>query len=983
MPYKDSFNARNSLSVGGKEYLFYSLVKAEKGGAGDLSRLPHSLKVLAENLLRNEDAKAVTADDIRAIGAWTKTRTSDTEISYHPGRVIMPEVSGGPLLADMAAMRDAMVRLGGDPDAINPLIPIDLIVDHSVMVDAYGTADAMKKNVAIEFDRNEERYVFLKWAQQAYRNVRIIPPGNGILHQINLEYLARVVWTAERDGKTIAFPDCLIGMDSHTPMVNGLGVFGWGVGGIEAGSAMMGQPVSMLIPEVVGCRLTGALREGVTATDLVLTVTETLRKKGVVQKFVEYCGPGLAHLALTDRATLANMSPEYGATMGFCPVDAETLRYLRLSGRSEEQIALVEAYTKAQGMWRDDATPEPLFTDVVEIDLSKVEPSMAGPFRPNQRTSLAKAQSRYRDSLAEQSGADAAKAAPVKVEGEDFAIGHGSVAIAAITSCTNTSNPAVLIGAGLLARKARAKGLSRKPWVKTSLAPGSRVVAEYLAESGLQDDLDALGYNLVGFGCTTCMGNSGPLDAGIARAIEDNDLVVGAVLSGNRNFEGRVHPQIRFNFLASPPLVVAYALAGTLDIDLTKDPIGTGKDGKPVYLRDIWPSNKEIHDTIARTIKPAMFTGVYETSSEGGPEWRALNAGGGITYDWDQASHYLRQPPYFTTTAPKPEPVKDIRGARPLVMVGDMTTTDHISPIGTIDLGGAAGQYLLANGVKQRDFNNFGSRRSNHEVMIRGTFANIRLRNEMAPGTEGGFTRHMPDGKDMTVFDASETYRKEGVPLVVVGGKDYGTGSSRDWAAKGTYLLGIRAVIAEGFERIHRSNLIGMGVLPLQFKDGMTRKTLKLDGTEIVRHHRHREDADAAHGRDVPDHAEGRQHRRHHAAKPHRYGGRGRVLPERRDAALRAAAGTGESGVGGALLPTTASREKSGHLSWASAVDTTHEAWHDEVKLDSIPCRHAILHAWHPRSGRQIAAPHWQWRKTAQKEEPRPFERGPPHQTKP
>ena len=832
MPYTDSFNAKDTLAVGGKDYALFSLPKAEAAGAGDLARLPYSLKVLAENLLRNEDGKAVTADDIKAIGAWTKTRTSDREIAYHPARVIMPEVSGGPLLADMAAMRDAIVRLGGDPDAINPLIPIDLIVDHSVMVDNYASPDAMAKNVAIEFDRNTERYVFLKWAQQAYRNVRIIPPGNGILHQINLEYLARVVWAAERDGETIAYPDCLIGMDSHTPMVNGLGVFGWGVGGIEAGSAMMGQPVSMLIPEVIGCRLSGALREGVTATDLVLTVTEALRERGVVQKFVEYCGPGLSELALTDRATLANMSPEYGATMGFCPVDAETLKYLRISGRSEEQIALVEAYTKAQGMWREDGAPEPEYTDIVEIDLAKVEPSMAGPFRPNQRTPLAQVSARYREALTDQAGADAAEAAPVPVEGEDFAIGHGALAIAAITSCTNTSNPAVMLGAGILAKKARAKGLTRKPWVKTSLAPGSRVVAQYLAEAGLQDDLDALGYNLVGFGCTTCMGNSGPLDPGIAKAIDENALNVGAVLSGNRNFEGRVHPQVRFNFLASPPLVVAYALAGTLDIDLTTDPIGTGSDGAPVYLRDIWPTNAEIQEAIAASIKPEMFHGEYAQSTTGGPEWQALDATTGITYAWDSASDYLRQPPYFTTMEPTPEPVADIAGARPLIMCADMTTTDHISPIGTIDRGGAAGQYLLANGIKQADFNNFGSRRSNHEVMIRGTFANIRFRNEMAPGTEGGFTRHMPDGEQMTVFDASEKYRAEGVPLVVVGGAEYGTGSSRDWAAKGTYLLGVRAVIAEGFERIHRSNLIGMGVVPLQFKDGMTRKTLGLDGSE-------------------------------------------------------------------------------------------------------------------------------------------------------
>jgi aconitate hydratase len=832
MPSKNSFSAKSTLTVGGMEYAFYSLPKAEKGGAGDLARLPYSLKVLAENLLRHEDGKAVAADDIRAIGQWTKTRTSETEINYHPARVIMPEVSGGPLLADMAAMRDAVLRLGGDPNAINPRIPIDLIVDHSVMVDHAGSADALAKNVVIEFERNEERYVFLKWAQQAYRNVRIIPPGNGILHQINLEFLARVVWTSEQGGETVAYPDALIGMDSHTPMVNGMGVFGWGVGGIEAGSAMMGQAVSMLIPEVVGCRLTGKLREGVTATDLVLTVTEALRKKGVVQKFVEYCGPGLSHLALTDRATLANMSPEYGATMGFCPVDAETLRYLKLSGRAPEQIALVEAYTKAQGLWRDDASPEPLYTDIVEIDLGKVEPSLAGPFRPNQRVALGQVPRRYREALADQAGPDAVKAKPSKVDGGDFAIGHGAVAIAAITSCTNTSNPSVMIGAGLLAKKAREKGLTRKPWVKTSLAPGSRVVAQYLEKSGLQKELDAIGYNLVGFGCTTCMGNSGPLDPGIAKAIDDNKLVVGAVLSGNRNFEGRVHPQIRFNFLASPPLVVAYALAGTLDVDLTKDPLGTGKDGKPVYLKDIWPSNKEIQDTIAETIKPAMFTGEYSQSSAGTPEWRALQAGGGITYTWDSASHYLRQPPYFTTMTPTPEPVRDIKGARPLLIVGDMTTTDHISPIGTIDKGGAAGQYLMAEGVAQKDFNNYGSRRSNHEVMIRGTFANIRLKNEMAPGTEGGFTRHMPDGAPMTVFAASEAYKTEGVPLVVVGGKDYGTGSSRDWAAKGTYLLGVRAVIAEGFERIHRSNLIGMGVLPLQFKDGMTRTTLKLDGSE-------------------------------------------------------------------------------------------------------------------------------------------------------
>ncbi len=684
-------------------------------------------------------------------------------------------------------------------------------------------------------------------------------------------------------------------------MVNGLGVFGWGVGGIEAGSAMMGQPVSMLIPEVVGCRLTGALREGVTATDLVLTATEALRKKGVVQKFVEYCGPGLANLALTDRATLANMSPEYGATMGFCPVDAETIRYLKLSGRSDEQVALVEAYCKAQGMWRDDDN-EPAYTDIVEIDLSKVEPSMAGPFRPNQRTSLAGAKQRYEECLTEQSGADAVKAAPVDVEGESFKIGHGSVAIAAITSCTNTSNPAVLIAAGLLARKAREKGLSRKPWVKTSLAPGSRVVAEYLAACGLQKDLDALGYNLVGFGCTTCMGNSGPLDAPIAKAIDDNDLVVGAVLSGNRNFEGRVHPQIRFNFLASPPLVVAYALAGTLDIDLTKDAIGTGKDGKPVYLKDIWPTNQEIQETIAKTIKPQMFDAVYSTATTGGEEWRALNAGGGITYEWDSASHYLRQPPYFTTTAPKPEPVKDIRGARPLVMCGDMTTTDHISPIGSIDRGGAAGQYLLANGVGQKDFNNFGSRRSNHEVMIRGTFANIRFRNEMAPGTEGGFTRHMPDG------EADDRVRR-------VGSLQEGRRAAGRRRRQGLRHRLIPRLGGQGHlpPRHPRRDRRGLRAHPPLQPDRHGRAAAAVQGRHDaedaqarrhggVRHHRHREGPDAAAGRDVPHHAEGRHDGGHHAAKPHRYGGGGRVLPERRDAALRAAAGAREGGVGATTI---------------------------------------------------------------------------------
>ena len=828
----NSLGSKSTLTVNGETFAYYSLAKAEAAGAGDFSRLPYSLKVLAENLLRNEDGMAVTVDDIRALGAWTETRTSDKEVNYHPARVLMPDISGIPLLGDLSAMRDAMARLGGDPATINPRTPIDFIVDHSVMVDVAGTADALRRNEEIEFARNRERYLFLKWAQKAYKNIRILPPGSGILHQVNLEYLARVVWTQETNGETVAYPDCLIGMDSHTPMINGMGIFGWGVGGIEAGTAMLGQPVSMVIPEVIGCRFTNTLPEGATATDLVLTVTETLRAKGVVQKFVEYCGPGLDTLSLTDRATVANMSPEYGATMGFFPVDQETLNYLKVTGRSDDQCALVEAYAKEQGLWRDSGAPEPAFTDVVEIDLSTVEPSLAGPYRPNQRARLSQVPARFAEALGEQAGPDAAKVTPATVKDRDFELGHGAVAIAAITSCTNTSNPAVMIGAGLLARNAVAKGLSKKPWVKASLAPGSRVVADYLAEADLQKDLDALGFNLVGFGCMTCMGNSGPLDEPIADAIAENDLVVASVLSGNRNFEGRVHPQCRVNFLASPPLVVAYALAGSVTIDLRNDPLGTGSDGNPVYLADIWPTTAEVQQAMSDTISAEMFRTRYADIADGGPEWQALDAGGGLTFDWNPASDYMRQPPYFTETEPEPEAVTDIRGARPLVMVGDMTTTDHISPVGTIDVEGAAGRYLIGEGVEQQDFNSFGARRSNHEVMIRGTFANIRIRNEMAPGTEGGFTRHMPDGETMTVFDAAMKYRDEGVPLVVVGGREYGTGSSRDWAAKGTRLLGIRAVIAEGLERIHRSNLIGMGVLPLQFKDGVTRKTLGLDGSE-------------------------------------------------------------------------------------------------------------------------------------------------------
>ena len=831
MTGKDSLGTKNTLTVGDRQFAYHDLAAAEQAGAGSFAALPYALKVLAENLLRHEDGVTVTTDDIKALGRWTENRRSDREIAYRPARVIMPDASGIPLLADMSAMRDAMVRLGGDPASINPLTPIDFIVDHSVIADVTGQANAFQKNLEIEYARNRERFAFLKWAQQTYENIRIVPPGNGIMHQVNLEYLARVVWSEEQDGEIFAYPDCLIGMDSHTPMINSMGIFGWGVGGLEAGAAMLGQPVSMVIPEVIGCRLTGRLPEGATATDLALTVTQTLRAKGVVQKFVEYCGDGLDTLTLTDRATVANMAPEYGATMGFFPVDRETLAYLEGTGRDADQIALVEGYTKAQGMWRETGAPEPAYTDVVEIDLADIETSLAGPSRPNQRTPLSQVPASFQAALTEDLAADAA-ADPVPVAGKNYTLGHGAVAIAAITSCTNTSNPAVLIGAGLLARKAVEKGLRPKPWVKTSLAPGSRIVGDYLAAADLQKDLDALGFQIVGYGCMTCMGASGPLDDAIETAIRDNDLVAGAVLSGNRNFEARIHPLCRVNYLASPPLVVAYALAGRLDVNLREEPLGEDSDGNPVMLADIWPSGAEIQKFISETVTAERFSEGYAHILEGGPEWDALEASRGVTFDWDAASTYLRRPPYFVETEHAPDPVTDITGARALIMAGDMTTTDHISPVSVIGADSASGRYLTEQGVHPKDFNNYMTRRGNHEVMIRGTFANIRFKNELAPGTEGGVTRHAPSGKQMSVFDAAMKYRAEGVPLVVIGAKEYGTGSSRDWAAKGTHLLGIRAVIAEGLERIHRSNLIGMGVLPLQFKDGATRKTLGLDGTE-------------------------------------------------------------------------------------------------------------------------------------------------------
>jgi aconitate hydratase len=829
----DSLKTRRTLTVGGKSYDYFSLEAAAKAGVGDISRLPMSLKVLLENLLRWEDGRTVTVDDVKAVGAWLKDRRSDREIAYRPARVLMQDFTGVPAVVDLAAMRDAMVQMGGDPKKINPLSPVDLVIDHSVQIDFFGAKDAFDKNVKLEYERNGERYNFLRWGAQAFANFRVVPPGTGICHQVNLENLAQAVWTADIDGKTVAYPDTAVGTDSHTTMVNGMAVLAWGVGGIEAEAAMLGQPISMLVPEVVGFKLTGKPREGMTATDLVLTVTQMLRKKGVVNKFVEFYGPGLDALSLADRATVGNMAPEYGATCGFFPIDAETINYLKFTGRDPQRVALVEAYAKAQGMWRDASTPDPVFTDTLELDIGTVEPSLAGPKRPQDRVPLSGAKTGFEKALPDLLGPNAAKG-PVKVEGANFEMANGNVVIAAITSCTNTSNPSVLIAAGLVARNARAKGLQSKPWVKTSLAPGSQVVQDYLAQSGLQPDLDALGFNVVGFGCTTCIGNSGPLPDNVAAAIDDNDLTVCAVLSGNRNFEGRVHPQVKANYLASPPLVVAYALAGSLLIDITKEPLGTGKDGKPVYLKDIWPTNAEVQDTIRKALTPEMFRKRYANVFKGDALWQKMGASSGMTYKWQDGSTYVKLAPYFENMPKEPAPLSDVKGARPLAILGDSITTDHISPAGSIKKDGPAGNYLIEHQVRPQDFNSYGARRGNHEVMMRGTFANIRIKNEMAPGTTGGVTRHMPDGEVMSIYDAAEKYKKAGVPLVVFGGKEYGTGSSRDWAAKGTLLLGAKAVIVESFERIHRSNLVGMGVLPLQFPDGVDRKTLKLDGTELI-----------------------------------------------------------------------------------------------------------------------------------------------------
>ncbi len=830
----NSFNAKTTLTVANTPYTVYSLPEAAKS-LGDISRLPFSLKVLLENLLRHEDGRSVKAADVQAVADWLQTQTSTREIAYRPARVLMQDFTGVPAVVDLAAMRDAMAKLNGDPDKINPLSPVDLVIDHSVMVDAFGSAAAFSENVEKEFQRNFERYAFLRWGQNAFDNFRVVPPGTGICHQVNLEYLAQVVWTKIEDGEMIAYPDTLVGTDSHTTMINGLSVLGWGVGGIEAEAAMLGQPISMLIPEVVGFKLTGQLPEGATATDLVLTVVQMLRQKGVVNKFVEFYGDGLSHLTLADRATIANMAPEYGATCGFFPIDAETIHYLEFSGRDPERVALVEAYAKAQGLWRSTDTPDPIFTDTLSLELDTVEPSLAGPKRPQDRVLLSDLAHQFKTAdFPSFSGKDYSQKQSVPVTGADYALTDGDVVIAAITSCTNTSNPSVMIGAGLVARKAREKGLTVKPWVKTSLAPGSQVVSDYLDKAGLQADLDALGFNLVGYGCTTCIGNSGPLPAPIANAIDNNDLVVGAVLSGNRNFEGRVSPHTKANYLASPPLVVAYAIAGNLAIDLKTDPIGQDAEGRPVYLKDIWPGTDEIKTVMAAALPPEMFRSRYGNVFTGTADWQKIAPVDSQTYDWQNDSTYVQNPPYFEAMPPSVngQAFADIHGARPLALLGDSITTDHISPAGAIKADSPAGHYLVDNGVSSDEFNSYGSRRGNHEVMMRGTFANIRLKNEMVPGSSGGVTQHMPDGTEMSIYDAAMAYQAEGTPLVVIAGKEYGTGSSRDWAAKGTRLLGVKAVIAESFERIHRSNLVGMGVLPLQFQSGCDRHTLDLDGSE-------------------------------------------------------------------------------------------------------------------------------------------------------
>jgi aconitate hydratase len=829
---QDSLNTRTTLTVGDKSYAYYSLEKAAEK-FGDISRLPFSMKVLLENMLRFEDGKTVTEADVQAIIDWQKERRSDREIQYRPARVLMQDFTGVPCVVDLAAMRDAITKLGGDAAKINPQVPVHLVIDHSVMVDEFGTPQAFEDNVDLEYQRNGERYEFLKWGSAALDNFKVVPPGTGICHQVNLEYIGQAVWSSESvgehgDGTPVAYPDTLVGTDSHTTMINGLGVLGWGVGGIEAEAAMLGQPVSMLIPEVVGFKLTGALREGITATDLVLTVTQMLRAKGVVGRFVEFFGPGLSSMTLADRATIANMAPEYGATCGFFPIDDKTMDYMRLTARSEDNIALVEAYAKANGFWRHDDAPEPVFTDTLELDMGTVTASLAGPKRPQDRVSLGKVDEVFNGDLFKIYHKERPERVEVADRGHD--IGDGDVVIAAITSCTNTSNPSVLVAAGLVARKANALGLKPKPWVKTSLAPGSQVVTDYLNKAGLTQDLDAIGFNLVGYGCTTCIGNSGPLPGPISAAINENDLVAASVLSGNRNFEGRVSPDVRANFLASPPLVVAYALKGTVTLDMTETPLGQGKDGQDVYLKDVWPTNQEVADVMAANIDDTMFRSRYGNVYAGDAKWRSIEVTQSDTYAWPSGSTYVANPPYFEGMEMTPKPVTDIIEAKPLAILGDSITTDHISPAGSIKADSPAGKWLMERQVSRADFNSYGARRGNDHVMVRGTFANIRIKNEMVPGIEGGMTKF--DGEVMPIFDAAMRHKENGTPLVIVAGKEYGTGSSRDWAAKGTNLLGVRAVITESFERIHRSNLVGMGVLPLQFAEGVTRQTLGLDGSE-------------------------------------------------------------------------------------------------------------------------------------------------------
>ena len=822
---------RASLEAAGKTYHYYSLAELAKTYPS-LRKLPFSLKVLLENLLRNEDASSVTASDIEALANWAENG-HQSEIAFRPSRILLQDFTGVPAVVDLAAMRDAMQSIGGNAEKINPLSPVDLVIDHSVMVDHAGGADAAAKNVALEFTRNQERYEFLRWGASAFDNFRVVPPGTGICHQVNLEYLAQTVWTREEDGVSYAYPDSVVGTDSHTTMVNGLAVLGWGVGGIEAEAAMLGQPISMLVPDVIGFRLDGALPEGATATDLVLMIVEALRKRGVVAKFVEFYGPGLDQLSLADRATVANMAPEYGATCGFFPIDAEVLNYLRLTGRDEARVALVEAYAKAQGMWRDSAAPDPQFTDTLSLDLGDVVPSLAGPKRPQDRVSLPDVAASFAATLQDSTARTAPKSVPVA--GTDYQLTDGDVVIAAITSCTNTSNPSVLVAAGLLAKAAHEKGLKVQPWVKTSLAPGSQVVSAYLDAAGLTSHLDALGFNTVGYGCTTCIGNSGPLDSAIAGAIDDADLLVSAVLSGNRNFEGRVSPHAAANYLASPPLVVAYALAGSVTKVMNDDPLGTDQDGNDVYLRDLWPSNEAIRAVVDDVISADMFRSRYADVFDGTAEWQAIQTSGGMTYDWNDGSTYVQNPPYFEgMTREIPDAASNIEGARVLALLGDSITTDHISPAGSIARDTPAANFLTEHQVRPVDFNSFGSRRGNHQVMMRGTFANIRLKNLAAEGTTGGFARHLPSGDVAPLYDVAMRYADEGTPLIIVGGKEYGTGSSRDWAAKGTRLLGIKAVIVESFERIHRSNLIGMGVLPLQFPDGVSRETLGMTGDEII-----------------------------------------------------------------------------------------------------------------------------------------------------